>query len=319
MKKRKTISTDELLKKSVQKSNDEYKNDQNVPREVVDLLIETHPLRGSGESFDEEKHVTRYTKLNDKSFSQEVRQAEEDFYKNDLEDTKETAFNNEAEEAFEEEMKIVKTKQKKKRTPKGSQSINVSDISKQADLDDFFDTKGKEIIDENDDLIINIIKKYINVDNPERKKIIEGSIIGFFCIFIILFISTIFLGGSLAKSNSRIAQSVEIEEQNSELKLKINQLEEELGKLDETPDKADENEAGGQSMEETLPQDEKDESENSNAENMDTYTVADGDTFWDISKKIYGNGANYQKILDANNLKETDSIKAGQILKIPKN
>jgi LysM repeat protein len=48
-----------------------------------------------------------------------------------------------------------------------------------------------------------------------------------------------------------------------------------------------------------------------------TYTVKSGDNFWKISQSVYGNGANYQKILDANNLTENSQLKEGQVLTIP--
>ena len=311
MKKSKNISTSESLKDNVQ--NGEIENGE-VPKEVVDMLIETHPLRSSAENFDEEKHFTRYTNLNDKDFSKKVRQAEEEYYNNSpQENTNDNInLNNPSPQKQTNEPKTSKSKQRKK---KGS-AINVSDISKQADLDAFFEQKVQDISDDGDDLIINIIKRYVNIHNPKHKKIIIGSIISFCCIFIILLVSTIFLAGSLAKSNAKISQSLEIEDQNSELKLKINQLDEEIAKLggnpSEKPKNADETQGADK------PSGEEKEQEANNDLNMDTYTVVDGDTFWDISKKVYGNGANYQKILDANNMTENDRIKAGLVLKIPK-
>lgn len=49
-----------------------------------------------------------------------------------------------------------------------------------------------------------------------------------------------------------------------------------------------------------------------------SYTVQASDSsIWDISKKLYGNGAYFQKILDANGLKDGDILKEGQVLVIP--
>ena len=48
-----------------------------------------------------------------------------------------------------------------------------------------------------------------------------------------------------------------------------------------------------------------------------TYTVQAGDTFWSISQSVYGNGADYQKILDANGLTESSVLNEGQVLNIP--
>lgn len=57
---------------------------------------------------------------------------------------------------------------------------------------------------------------------------------------------------------------------------------------------------------------------NSNNSTQTEYIVKEGDTIWKISKKVYGSGANFQKILDANNLKENSVLSPGQKLIIPK-
>ena len=43
----------------------------------------------------------------------------------------------------------------------------------------------------------------------------------------------------------------------------------------------------------------------------------DGDTMWTIAQSQLGNGAEYQKILDANGLKESDTLAPGTVIKIP--
>ena len=51
------------------------------------------------------------------------------------------------------------------------------------------------------------------------------------------------------------------------------------------------------------------------------YTIEKGDTLWKIAEKSYGNGAQYQKIFDANRevIKDADKIFPGQKIRIPKN
>lgn len=46
------------------------------------------------------------------------------------------------------------------------------------------------------------------------------------------------------------------------------------------------------------------------------YTVQSGDSPWSIAEKYYGNGLFYPYLLKMNNLKESDTIVSGQILKI---
>lgn len=53
------------------------------------------------------------------------------------------------------------------------------------------------------------------------------------------------------------------------------------------------------------------------AEGSFTYTVRKGDSFWTISRRIYGNGAQYTKIAAANNLETNARLHVGDKLIIP--
>lgn len=48
------------------------------------------------------------------------------------------------------------------------------------------------------------------------------------------------------------------------------------------------------------------------------YTALQTDTYWSMAAKFYGNGAEFPKILEANGLTEADSVQPGQKYKIPK-
>ncbi len=48
-----------------------------------------------------------------------------------------------------------------------------------------------------------------------------------------------------------------------------------------------------------------------------TYTVQPGDSLWIIAQKMYGNGAKYPLIANANNITPTTRLKNGMVLKIP--
>lgn len=47
-----------------------------------------------------------------------------------------------------------------------------------------------------------------------------------------------------------------------------------------------------------------------------TYTVKEGDTLWDIAKKLVGNGDYYRVIAEKNNLKNPNCISTGKVLQI---
>ncbi len=48
-----------------------------------------------------------------------------------------------------------------------------------------------------------------------------------------------------------------------------------------------------------------------------SYTVKSGDTLWKIAEHFYGNGAEYKKIVAANNIEDENKIDVGQHLTIP--
>lgn len=48
-----------------------------------------------------------------------------------------------------------------------------------------------------------------------------------------------------------------------------------------------------------------------------TYTVQPGDSLWIIAQKVYGNGAKYPLIAQANDITTTTPLRTGMILKIP--
>lgn len=54
------------------------------------------------------------------------------------------------------------------------------------------------------------------------------------------------------------------------------------------------------------------------SDEYDVYTATASDTYWGMAQKFYGNGTEYTIILEANGLTENDSVKAGQRYKIPK-
>jgi nucleoid-associated protein YgaU len=47
------------------------------------------------------------------------------------------------------------------------------------------------------------------------------------------------------------------------------------------------------------------------------YIVVSGDSLWAIAKKYYGNGSKYNRIVEANNIKNPSLIYPGQRLVIP--
>jgi LysM repeat protein len=143
-------------------------------------------------------------------------------------------------------------------------------------------------------------------------------ILGIVALILIIFLifRTVSLGSKLEETQNQLTQSQDYKEKYEEIQLEKMQLEEQLDALqnpDANADNADEN-----------ADDNEDADDNSTSSNTSTstgagkeYTIKEGDTMWTIAQSQMGNGADYQKILDANGMKESDPLKPGNKIKIP--
>lgn len=158
-------------------------------------------------------------------------------------------------------------------------------------------------------------------------------------IMVVLTITTCFLAFSL---KSYKLQTLKLKEENQQLidktrdveaklledslKTKINELEEKNSQLESmvainkenNPSKVSKEPATEATTTKKPSSTLKQPSNNSNNSNNSEYIVKKNDSFWKISKAIYGNGSYYQKIIDANGLTENSQLKEGQKLIIPK-
>ena len=119
------------------------------------------------------------------------------------------------------------------------------------------------------------------------------------------------LGGKLKEAEKTIAENNDLNEKYQSLEMENLKLEEELKTLKsgETPAASEEGNVETQSN----------ETSNDDPGNFDWYTVTESDnSWWALAQKFYNDGTQYQKILDANGKKESDYIKVGDKLKIPK-
>ena len=327
--------------------------DNDLPKDIVELLMKTHPLRKT-EGFDEEKYATRYRKnlgkgegIDDSSEAQPQRadhpikkevppagekkaeyETTEDGIRLEIKRKRQERMQESAkkakEEAPDERVKMIKVKS---RPPKRNLSytqadLDVARINKEADLDAFFKTdyETKKAARE---------EEYEEYNNPHHrggkgsgkrrtnpKNVALFSMIAAFGIFIVFLCVTLTLSSSLAKAKEELKKYAEVEQQNSDLKLTINQMEEELNQLKASGTPTDnENEAGDKETDQTSPTPETPQTENTDTS---TYTVQSGDTFWSISAKVLGNGAKYQEILDLNGMTENSPLQVGQKIKVPK-
>ena len=140
-------------------------------------------------------------------------------------------------------------------------------------------------------------------------------IVGLILIIFLIF-RTVSLGSKLEEAQNQLTQSQNYKEKYEEMQLEKMQLEEQLDAI-QNPD-------GKAGKEGDADKNADSDSGNSTSGNNNTstgagkeYTIKEKDTLWTIAQSQLGNGADYQKILDANGMKESDTLKPGTKIKIP--
>jgi len=183
-------------------------------------------------------------------------------------------------------------------------------------------------------------ESFFNDDEDDYYDDEKGGILGKVVIIVLLILAiaaAVFFGMKYMDAQSKLSainnQSAEIESykaENESLKLQVTTLEDEVGKLEAeiTALKAANNTSDSEeedgtvtlpapSTPTTTPTTPAAPTTTPSASSSTTYTVKDGDSYWGIAVKVYGDGTKYQKILDANGLRESDELSIGQTLKIP--
>ncbi|MEA4972078.1 MAG: LysM peptidoglycan-binding domain-containing protein [Candidatus Metalachnospira sp.] len=227
----------------------------------------------------------------------------------------------ELEEPEEEQpKKPVKTENKeykhskKKRRQIDQKDLEISNIEKQANLnelfredDDYYDEKHSSI-------------------SVARIVIIVAAVV----VFAFLIYKAASLSGQVSKLNAQIETYKTMEKDYEQLKLDNLSLTEQVQSLNSqtggdasnsgdndnttTPASTNNNSSSNGSSSNNSS---NNSSSNNSSSSSTTYTVKSGDTYWAIAAKEYGNGSYYTKILSANGLSENDKLKEGMTLTIP--
>ena len=135
-------------------------------------------------------------------------------------------------------------------------------------------------------------------------------ILGVIAVVLIIFLifRTVSLSSKLEEVQNQLTQSQDYKQKYEDMQLENMQLQEKL-------DGKDTKTTGNSDTADTKADTKKDTASTSSG--TKEYTVKDGDTMWTIAQSQLGNGAEYQKILDANGLKESDTLAPGTVIKIP--
>ncbi|MFV0315113.1 MAG: LysM peptidoglycan-binding domain-containing protein [Anaerotignum sp.] len=136
-------------------------------------------------------------------------------------------------------------------------------------------------------------------------------------LIVFLIFRCVSLGSQLVDAENQVAAGQELSTKYEAVQLEKMKLEEELATLQSGGTTGDATTTDADGEEESVTASSSNTG-SSTASGSTEYVVVEGDTAWSIAEKTLGNGAEYQKILDANNLKETDTIDIGRKLTIPK-
>ena len=137
--------------------------------------------------------------------------------------------------------------------------------------------------------------------------LIGGGVIAVVLIIFLIF-RTVSLSSKLEEVQNQLTQSQDYKQKYEDMQLENMQLQEKL-------DGKDTKTTGNSDTADTKADTKKDTASTSSG--TKEYTVKEKDTMWTIAQSQLGNGADYQKILDANGLKEGDTLVPGTVIKIP--
>lgn len=142
-------------------------------------------------------------------------------------------------------------------------------------------------------------------------------ILGIVALILIIFLifRTVSLSSKLEETQNLLTQSEEYKQKYDDVQLEKMQLEEQLDAMMNPETDADAD--ADADADEDGDSDSESTSSSASTGAGKEYTIKEGDTMWTIAQSQMGNGADYQKILDANGLKESDPLKVGSKIKIP--
>ena len=133
-------------------------------------------------------------------------------------------------------------------------------------------------------------------------------------LIIFLIFQTVSLSSKLEEAQNKLTDSEDYKTRYEQVQLEKMQVQEELEQLKNPVSANAENGEQGEGGNEGSSTPAGTTTSGSYTE----YTVKDGETAWALAQRFLGNGMDYQKILDANNMKESDPLRPGTTIRIPK-
>lgn len=132
-------------------------------------------------------------------------------------------------------------------------------------------------------------------------------------LIIFLIFQTVSLSSKLEAAENQAKENAELETKYQQVQLEKMQIQEELDQLKNPASTDGENGEQGENGEGgSTP------AGTTSSGSYTEYTVKEGETAWVLAQRFLGNGAEYKKILEANNMTESDSLRTGATIRIPK-
>ena len=298
-----------------------------LPKEVVDILMQTHPLMGKND--DLEATAYRARRPQRREDVEEVKEARMQQVGNEI---------NEVSRAPQQEGDPTRYVSRRARNAESAHtSAPKGNTMNQDDYDHGKKKKHKKEREPFDDMGMeerDYRPRYEDMDFEERAKqehldsLYDDEyyddygrgrgklpmILGVIAVVLIIFLifRTVSLSSKLEEVQNQLTQSQDYKQKYEDMQLENMQLQEKL-------DGKDTKTTGNSDTAETKADTKKDTKKDTASTSSGTkeYTVKEKDTMWTIAQSQLGNGAEYQKILDANGLKESDTLVPGTVIKIP--
>ena len=290
-----------------------------LPKEVVDILMQTHPLMGKND--DLEATAYRARRPQRREDVEEVKEARMQQVGNEI---------NEVSRAPQQEGDPTRYVSRRARNaesahtsaPKGN-TMNQDDYDDGIQYVSVLPARKKSKIVEEVTLQTAAPAKHHGKKKKHKKErepfddMGRGKlpmILGVIAVVLIIFLifRTVSLSSKLEEVQNQLTQSQDYKQKYEDMQLENMQLQEKL-------DGKDTKTTGNSDTADTKKDTKKDTKADTASTSSGTkeYTVQKGDTMWTIAQSQLGNGAEYQKILDANGLKESDTLAPGTVIKIP--
>lgn len=304
-----------------------YDNTENYHTQKIDFTPQYSPHQQHYDDYDNQYHQqpeyveevpqnTNYTYQNDYQNSYQEGYQQNEYQQNGYENREQNGYDmpspsERPKGPFMQEIEIT--------LPGGNANGDMDDRENRRNrhnhYDDYDLARGAKQMDL-DELYNDDYEEEENISFRPGRKL--GIVFSLILIVLIGFLGfrCISLSGKLKEAQRTIAEQNDLNERNETLEMDNLKLKEEIETLKGGGTPAAE---GENQQQDTNTDTNTTQATSEDPGNFDWYTVTDSDgSWWALAQKFYGDGTQYTRILEANGKKESDYVRTGDKLKIPK-